>query len=171
MKNHVLTSVLNFGSRIDSRSVLFFFHQLSLDFGLDFLEVLSQVLTRNSRPKSGRDVGLDSFLKTWFGHVCLWTTVSVQSWFKWIKINYGIKRGNRNNTGNRCWDSKQKCLISPLILFRRIRANGQIEHFDLDRKISIFFSYIWNIYSWSKSPLSNLRTKFKNNFKQFWTIS
>ena len=40
-----------------------------------------------------------------------------------------IKPGNRNNTGNRCWDSTQKCPISPLIVFQRIRVSGEIEHF------------------------------------------
>ena len=41
--------------------------QIGLDTSLDILQVLSQVLTKNSRPKSGRDSGLDSLLKTWFG--------------------------------------------------------------------------------------------------------
>ena len=40
-----------------------------------------------------------------------------------------VKPGNRNNTGNRCWDSTQKCPISPLIVFQRIRVSGEIEHF------------------------------------------
>ena len=43
-ENYVLTSVLNFSFK------------LSLVFGLDFLQVMSQVLTQNSRPKSGRDL-------------------------------------------------------------------------------------------------------------------
>ena len=40
-----------------------------------------------------------------------------------------LKRGNRNNIENQCWDSTYKCLISPLILFQRIRVSGEIEHF------------------------------------------
>ena len=47
----------------------------------------------------------------------------------WFRNPNQIKRGNRNNTGNWCWDSTEKCLISPLILFRQIKASGDIEHF------------------------------------------
>ena len=72
MKNHVST-LLNSGSRLDSRSgenqdpsqdLNDKKIKIGLDTSLDFLEVLTQVLTRNSRPKSGRDSGLDSLLKT-----------------------------------------------------------------------------------------------------------
>ena len=40
-----------------------------LDTSLDFVQVLTQFLTRNSRQKFWQDSGLDSLLKTWFGLV------------------------------------------------------------------------------------------------------
>ena len=47
------------------------------------------------------------------------------------------KRGTRNNTGNRYWDSTQKCPIWPLIILQQIRVSDEIEHFDLDKKYLI----------------------------------
>ena len=69
-----------------------FFFKIGLEFGLDFLKVLSQVLTRNSRPKSGRE----SLLKTWFGHVWCWIPMLVK-YFKshFINVQPPTRRGER----------------------------------------------------------------------------
>ena len=39
-------------------------YKKGLDTSLDFVQVLTQFLTRNSRQKFGQDSGLDSLLKT-----------------------------------------------------------------------------------------------------------
>ena len=88
-----------------------------------------------------------------------------------------VKRGNRNNTGNRCWDSRWKCLISPLIQCQRIRASGEIEHFVSGeiRHISPLnvkkrnLLEIWNLISTASDPRSRYRNlNFRSETKKFY---
>ena len=89
-----------------------------------------------------------------------------------------VKRGNRNNTGNRCWDSTEKCLISPLISVNESERVVKSYRFVSEIRLFLVESGHWTrkclvhalfVALWNASGLFQIHCKH-NHTDHIWTV-